>query len=142
MMLEFRNLVPVVTPLGEGYALYVTHGGHHDNDIWCVILDDSRILHFQSAQLRHVGNATLEQKRPEPSRHAELVITPAASLTLVQMRCAHSETTHLPAIGGSQCNACQLVMPRGWNVCSKMGNDKNGNRFICEKHWRHKGDCA
>ncbi len=63
MMLEFKNLIPVVTPLGEGYAIYVTHGGHLDNDIWTVVLDDSRILHFSTNQLKYVGNATLNIKR-------------------------------------------------------------------------------
>lgn len=63
-MLEFRQPLPVVTPLGEGYALYVESGGAFENDRWCVILDDSRILHFASNQLSYVGNATLEMKRP------------------------------------------------------------------------------
>lgn len=59
-MLEFRNPLPVVTPLGEGYALYVQSGGTFENDIWCVVLDDSRILHFRSNQLKYVGNATFD----------------------------------------------------------------------------------
>ena len=63
-MLEFRNPVPVSTPLGEGYALYVQSGGTMENDIWCVVLDDSRILHFRTVQLRSVGNATFDLQRP------------------------------------------------------------------------------
>ena len=64
MMLEFHNPLPVVTPLGEGYALYVRDGGAFENDVWCVVLDDSRILHFRSNDLRYVGNATLGMQRP------------------------------------------------------------------------------
>lgn len=65
-MLEFRAPVPVSTPLGEGYALYVTNGGAFENDIWCVVLDDSRILHFRTNDLRYVGNATLAIAKPKP----------------------------------------------------------------------------
>lgn len=63
-MLEFRSPFPVSTPLGEGYAIYVQSGGAFENDIWCVVLDDSRILHFRTNQLRYVGNATLDIQRP------------------------------------------------------------------------------
>lgn len=63
-MLEFANPVPVVTPLGEGYALYTQSSGAFENDIWCVILDDSRILHFRTNQLRYVGNGTLSIAKP------------------------------------------------------------------------------
>ena len=63
-MLELRNPLPVVTPLGEGYAVIVTEGGTFENDIWTVVLDDSRILHFRSNELRYVGNATFGLQRP------------------------------------------------------------------------------
>lgn len=63
-MLEFHRPFPVVTPLGEGYALYVTDGGGFENDLWCIALDDSRILHFRTNELRYVGNATLGMARP------------------------------------------------------------------------------
>lgn len=64
-MLEFRHPLPVVTPLREGYALYVQSGGTFENDVWCVVLDDARILHFRSNELRYVGNATFGLQRPE-----------------------------------------------------------------------------
>lgn len=64
MMLEFRNPLPVVTPLGEGYAVYVTSSGPLDNDIWLVVLDDGRLLHFATNQLTYVGNATLGIQKP------------------------------------------------------------------------------
>jgi hypothetical protein len=63
-MLEFRHPIPVSTPLGEGYALYVTDGGTMENDLWCVCLDDGRFLHFRTNDCRSVGNATVGVKRP------------------------------------------------------------------------------
>ena len=73
---EFHNPIPVVTPLTddqghplEGFALYVRDGGTFENDIWCVVLDDARILHFRTNELRYVGNATIGLARPtEPPR--------------------------------------------------------------------------
>lgn len=64
MMLEFKHPLPVATPLGEGYAIYVSNGGEMENDIFCVVLDDSRILHFRSNDLLYVGNATLGLGKP------------------------------------------------------------------------------
>ena len=64
-MMEFRQPLPVVTPLGEGFAVYVESGGAFANDRWCVVLDDSRILHFDTNQLTYVGNATLGIKPPK-----------------------------------------------------------------------------
>jgi hypothetical protein len=51
---------PVETPLGEGYAIYVTPAPMHENDAWCVQLDDGRILHFSTNQLRGVSNGTYD----------------------------------------------------------------------------------
>ena len=51
--------IPVKTPLGEGTTVYVTDCGVHMNDMWCVCLDDGRILHFLSSDLTHVGNGSL-----------------------------------------------------------------------------------
>lgn len=56
---------PVQTPLGEGYALYVTPSPMYENDSWCVQLDDGRILHFSTNQLRAVGNGTYDLAKPE-----------------------------------------------------------------------------
>lgn len=78
MMLEFRSPLPVVTPLGEGYALYVQSGGTFENDIWAVVLDDARILHFRSNELRYVGNATFGLQRP--AAPAPTTIKPTSTL--------------------------------------------------------------
>ena len=63
-MLELKHPLPVKTPLGEGYAIIVASGGEMENDIWTVVLDDARILHFRSNDLLYVGNATLGIDRP------------------------------------------------------------------------------
>ena len=51
---------PVVTPLGEGYAIYVSANPMWENDTWCVQLDDGRILHFSTNQLTGVPNGTYD----------------------------------------------------------------------------------
>jgi hypothetical protein len=59
MIHEFSNPIPVVTPMGDGYAIYVRDGGTWENDIWCVVLSNGgRILHFRADQLRMWQNAT------------------------------------------------------------------------------------
>lgn len=58
MIYEFKNPVPVITPMGDGYAIYVRDGGTFENDIWCVVLSDSRIMHFRVDQLKMWKNAT------------------------------------------------------------------------------------
>jgi len=44
--------------MGDGYAIYVRDGGTFENDIWCVVLSDSRIMHFRVDQLKMWKNAT------------------------------------------------------------------------------------
>lgn len=59
MIHEFRNPLPVVTPLGEGYAIYVRDGGTWENDIFAVVMrKDGQILHFTSTQIRVWKNGT------------------------------------------------------------------------------------
>lgn len=61
MMLEFKNPLPVVTPLGNGYAIYVTNSGTFENDIWCVALEQGgTIMHFRTDQLKIYKNATFD----------------------------------------------------------------------------------
>jgi hypothetical protein len=33
--------------------------------MWCVVLDDGRILHFLSSDLRHAGNGSLGVEPPQ-----------------------------------------------------------------------------
>jgi len=56
---EFRNPLPVVTPLGDGYAIYVRDGGTWENDIFAVVLNNGgKLLHFRSSQIRVSKNGT------------------------------------------------------------------------------------
>lgn len=60
-MLEFRNPIPVITPIGNGYAVYVSNSGTFENDIWTVALENGgNILHFRSDQIRLYKNATFD----------------------------------------------------------------------------------
>lgn len=58
---------PVVTPLGEGYAVYVTANPMWENDTWCVQLDDGKIRHFSTNQLKGVPNGTYDIAPPKGS---------------------------------------------------------------------------
>lgn len=56
---EFNNPIPVVTPIGNGMAIYVTVGGTFEDDCWCVALSDGgQVRHFVSAQIKLWHNET------------------------------------------------------------------------------------
>lgn len=60
-MLEFTKPIPVVTSMGNGYAIYVTNSGTFENDIWTIVLENGgRVLHFRSDQIRIYKNATFD----------------------------------------------------------------------------------
>jgi hypothetical protein len=70
-MLEFKNPLPVITPLGDAYAIYVTSGGTFENDIWTVVLENGgNILHFRSDQIKMYKNATFDIKENENSSNS------------------------------------------------------------------------
>ena len=51
--------MPVVTPMGDGYAIYVESGGMFENDVWTVCLcEGGAIRHFCSSQIKMYQNAT------------------------------------------------------------------------------------
>lgn len=65
MMLEFKQPIPVITELGEGYAIYATYAGIFENDIWTVVLENGgKILHFRSDQVKMYKNSTFDIKEP------------------------------------------------------------------------------
>ena len=60
MVHEFTNPMPVVTPLGDGYAIYMRDGGSFENDIWTVVIEEEgKIFHFRTDQIKMYKNATL-----------------------------------------------------------------------------------
>ena len=68
MIHEFRKPMPVVTPMGDGYAIYVESSGMFENDVWTVCLSkDGSIKHFNSSQLRMWQNATFAIEKGEES---------------------------------------------------------------------------
>ena len=51
--------IPVTTPLGDGYILYITPGGMYEKDeITVVLLKGGEIRHFESSQVRVWVNST------------------------------------------------------------------------------------
>lgn len=66
MIYEFKNPVPCVTPLGEGYVWYVKPNGILENDELTVILCDSGdIRHFTTNQVKIHSNSTYEIKKKQ-----------------------------------------------------------------------------
>lgn len=63
MITEFKNPMPVVTPLGNGYAIYVRDSGTFENDVWTIVLEEKgNILHFRTDQIKMYKNATFDIK--------------------------------------------------------------------------------
>ena len=59
MMTFAPRPIPVTTPLGDGYILYITPGGMYENDeITVVLLDGGHIRHFESDQVKIWVNST------------------------------------------------------------------------------------
>lgn len=59
MMSFAPHPIPVTTPLGDGYILYITPGGMYENDeITVVLLDGGHIRHFESDQVKIWVNST------------------------------------------------------------------------------------
>lgn len=61
MIYEFRNPMPVETPLGYGMLLYVRDGGTFSNDVFAVVMDkDGVIRHMTTDQFQLVRNDTFD----------------------------------------------------------------------------------
>lgn len=51
--------VPVSTPLGEGYILYIKNNPLYENDeVTCVLFETGEIKHFTTDQLTVTKNST------------------------------------------------------------------------------------
>jgi hypothetical protein len=65
--MEFKNPMPVITPLGTGYAIYVRDGGTYSNDIWTIVLiEGGSVKHFRSDQIQMYKNATFDITEKPP----------------------------------------------------------------------------
>lgn len=63
-MLEFKYPIPIITPLGEAYAIYVTNSGTFEDDVWCCALcEGGQIRHFRSYQIKMHFNSTFDIKK-------------------------------------------------------------------------------
>lgn len=70
MMLEFKQPIPVITPHGDGYAIYVSNSYTWDNDVWAVAsCEDGQIRHYNTLQLKISPNHTfgINIKKNEPN---------------------------------------------------------------------------
>lgn len=67
MFMEFKNPMPVITPLGTGYAIYVRDGGTYSNDIWTIVLiEGGEVKHFRTDQIQMYKNATFDITEKPP----------------------------------------------------------------------------
>jgi hypothetical protein len=59
-MIAFPHMViPVTTPIGDGYILYITANGMYENDeITVVMKSNGQIRHFLSDQVKVWNNST------------------------------------------------------------------------------------
>ena len=56
--------IPITTPLGDGYILYVKENGMFENDELAVVLDESGgIKHFTTGQVKVWHNETYGIKK-------------------------------------------------------------------------------
>ena len=74
MIHEFRNPMPVRTPLGYGWMIYVRDGGTFSNDVFAIVQEhDGVIRHFKSDQFCVLENPTfdIENKKSEAKVNQE-----------------------------------------------------------------------
>lgn len=63
---QFDSPIPVSTPLGDAYAIYVYHNGMYEDDEWtCVMTEDGQVRHFVSSQIKIWNNATYDIKKKQ-----------------------------------------------------------------------------
>lgn len=56
--------IPLVTPQGDGYLIYVESGNWPDNDVWtCVLCDGGFVRHFLSVECKIYQNLTYGIKK-------------------------------------------------------------------------------
>ena len=58
--------IPVTTPLGDGYLLYVKSNNMFENDEFAIVLSNGGdIKHFNSSQVKIWHNATYDIKKQQ-----------------------------------------------------------------------------
>ncbi len=67
MIYEFRNPMPVETPLGYGMLVYVRDGGTFSNDVFAIVLQDGGLRHMTSDQFKFLINNTFNIREEETS---------------------------------------------------------------------------
>lgn len=65
MIHEFRNPMPVETPLGYGMLLYVRDGGAFANDVFAIVLSNGELRHFSTEQFKFLQNPTFDIRNNE-----------------------------------------------------------------------------
>lgn len=61
MIVFAPNPIPVITPEGGGYVVYIKSNGMMENDEVCVaLLDGGQWLHFNTSQIKSWHNATYD----------------------------------------------------------------------------------
>lgn len=69
MIFEPRNPIPVTTPLGDGYILYIRSNNFLENDeATIVLLDGGDIRHFDITQVKVWHNETYGIKKKKEDR--------------------------------------------------------------------------
>ena len=69
MIFEPRNPIPVITPLGDGYILYIRSNGFLENDeVSVVLLDGGDIKHFDITQVKVWNNETYGIKKKKEDK--------------------------------------------------------------------------
>ena len=61
-------MIPVNTPHGEGYIMYVNDSGGFENDVFCVVLcETGNIKHYNTTQITVIRNQTygIENKKQQ-----------------------------------------------------------------------------
>ena len=60
--------MPVITPAGDGYAIYVDTSGVFENDVWTVCMcKDGSVRHFNTGQIKMWYNATFGIEKGQDS---------------------------------------------------------------------------
>jgi hypothetical protein len=64
ILMQFDQPIPVVTPLGDAYAIYVRSNGTFENDeVLCALKDTGQWRHFLTSDIKSCHNETYQIKK-------------------------------------------------------------------------------